>query len=202
MSLPGCLKRCGGPTMLCRSECNVEPAAGCSNAAKGFEGTGAPCRQHSVSEIGAGSRASHMPPGPVGCFHTSSRATMQLRKANQGTESSTQVAIRFIKNGNKVGCSALQSALQHIQMCCCLAGCLTAICCTADFQRTWSGNSCNVNLSLGSSGRSAMLPDKAACTDCCTPTVMLSPPLPGLQQHSRTKQQVYRACLSSRCPPA
>ena len=56
---------------------------------------------------------------------TSSPVAMQLRDLNKGTfgfvqlaldtDSNTQVAIKFIERGDKVGCKALQSALKHIQ---------------------------------------------------------------------------------------
>ena len=89
-------------------------------------------------------------PGSLACFLTRSHAAMQLRDLNKGTfgfvqlaldtESNTQVAIKFIERGDKVGCNALQSALKYSRMCCCLAGCLTAICCAADFQVCGTGN--------------------------------------------------------------
>ena len=86
----------------------------------------------------------------LGLLPHPSHATMQLRDLNKGTfgfvqlaldtESNTQVAIKFIERGDKVGCNALQSALKYSRMCCCLAGCLTAICCAADFQVCGTGN--------------------------------------------------------------
>ena len=74
-------------------------------------------------KVGLAAEPPDMLPGSLICILTSSHVAMQLRDLNKGTfgfvqlaldtDSNTQVAIKFIERGDKVGCNALQSALKH-----------------------------------------------------------------------------------------
>ena len=148
---------------------------------------------------------------------TSSCAAMQLRDLNKGTfgfvqlaldtDSNTQVAIKFIERGDKVGCKALQSGLEHIRMCCCLAACLNAIC-VLQISKYVEREILNhkrlnhphivelkeVSTAATKSGLHRLLPPRR------TPRQSL--PLSGSQQLSRTKQRIHRAWQAVHACPA